>query len=78
MDVKQLESRCKEVSQNLRMAADDKHTSELLQIIHRPGWTTPAEMLLVNGYLDSINSHAKLITNLKETLLAGARAVAPK
>jgi len=78
MDIKQLESRCQEVSQNLRLAADDKHTSELLQIIHRPGWTTPAELLLVKGYLDSINAHAKLIANLKETLLAGARAVAPR
>jgi hypothetical protein len=60
------------------MAADDRHTSELLQIIHRPGWTTPAEMLLVYGYLDAISAHAKLIANLNESLLAGARAVAPK
>jgi hypothetical protein len=39
---------------------------------------TPAEALLVNGFLDSMIAHAKHLAELKQTLLAGARAVSAK
>jgi hypothetical protein len=78
MEIKHIESRCKELTQNLKSLADEKELSELMTIIHRPGWTTPAEALLVNGYLDSMSAHAKHIANLKQTLLEGARAVGGK
>jgi hypothetical protein len=78
MDVKHMELRISNVTQSLKALADDKEFTELLAIIHRPGWTTPAEALLVNGFLDSMTAHAKHLTELKQTLLAGARAVSAK
>jgi len=78
MDLKQVESRISNVTQTLKALADDRELTDLLAIIHKPGWTTPAEALLVNGLLDSMIAHAKHLAELKQTLLAGARAVSAK
>jgi hypothetical protein len=78
MDLRQTEVRCGNLTQNLKKLADDKDFIELLSIIHKPGWTTPAEALFVNGLLDAMNAHAQHLTELKQTLLAGARAVSTK
>ena len=78
MDTKHIEARCKDLSQNLKTPADERNMTELMTIIHRPGWTTPAEALLVGGYLDAMNAHAQHLANLSQTLLAGARAVGTK
>jgi len=55
--------------------ADSATTDELWRIIHNPGWTTPAERLLVTASLEYIIAQAKLLNNLQQNLLAGARAV---
>jgi hypothetical protein len=78
VETKHIESRCKELSQHLKTLGDEKDLSELMAIIHRPGWTTPAEALLVGGFLDAMNAHAQHLANLSKTLLAGARAVGTK
>lgn len=49
--------------------------AELLKNIRRPGWTTPAEFLLVNGTISSMTAHAKLLGEMQSSLLKGARAV---
>jgi hypothetical protein len=48
---------------------------ELLTIIHRPGWTTPAEATFVEGIVDSMTSNARTLDALKQVLLMGSRAV---
>ena len=48
---------------------------ELQILIHRPGWTTPAEHLFVVASLESILEQTKQLNSLREGLLAGARAV---
>jgi hypothetical protein len=78
MDTKQLESRITNVTQGLRALAEDRDFAELITIIHKPGWTTPAEALLVNGLLESMTTHVRHLTELKTALLAGARAVGSK
>jgi hypothetical protein len=78
MDPKQIESRCQELTHALKGVADNKEFDELRTIIHKPGWTTPAEALLVQGILESMLAQAKHMAGLKHTLLAGARAVATK
>ena len=75
MDLKQIESRCKDLTQSLKMLADEQDFAELLLIIRRPGWTTPAEFALVNGLLDAMSAQAQHLAGLKQTLLTGARAV---
>jgi hypothetical protein len=77
MDLKQIESRCKDLTNSLKTLADEKDVAEFLQIIHRPGWTTPAEVAFVHGLLDAMNAQAKHLAGLKQTLLTGARAVTP-
>jgi len=78
MDLKHVESRISNVTQALKSLAEDRELAELLTIIHQPGWTTPAEAMLVNGLLDSMIAHTRHLGELKQTLLAGARAVAVK
>jgi hypothetical protein len=78
MDLKKTESHINNLTKNLKALAEDKDFAEFLAIIHRPGWTTPAEALLVAGLLESMTAHAQHLTNLKHALLAGARAVSTK
>lgn len=44
-----VETQAKELNRNLANLADDKDFQEFLKIIHRPGWTTPAEVAFVTG-----------------------------
>jgi hypothetical protein len=75
MDVKTVESHVNKLTKSLKSLSEDKEFSELLTIIHRPGWTTVAESMLVAGMLESMNTHAQHLAALKQSLLAGARAV---
>ena len=75
-DVKKLEDRVKALHQNLMKLGDGKDMEEFFTIIHKPGWTTPAEFMLVSGLLQSMNAQVKTLAGLKQVLLAGSRAVA--
>jgi hypothetical protein len=77
-DVAHLEKRINELSDSLRSLAADTDFEELIKIIHRPGWTTPAEHLFVTGGVDSMLTQAKALVGLKQVLLAGSRAVTAK
>jgi hypothetical protein len=76
--VAQLESRIKDVDRAMSDLAEAKVTQEILQIIHRPGWTTPAEALLVIAALDSMRAHATALAAHGQSLLKACRAVATK
>jgi hypothetical protein len=78
MDLKPVESHVNNLTKTLKGLSEDKEFAEFLTIIHRPGWTTPAEKMLVTGILESMNAHAQHLTSLKQSLLAGARAVGTK
>lgn len=56
-------------------AAREGQAPELLQIIRRPGWTTPAELLFFHGLLDSMLTQAKALETLHSALINGSRAV---
>ncbi len=77
-DARKLETRTKELRQGLAKLADEKDFEELLTIIHRPGWTTPAEFIFAMGILNSMAAHTNALLGLKEVLLAGSRAVTAK
>ena len=74
-EVMHLETRIKALSQSLASVADDKDLKELLLIIHRPGWTTPAERQLVQGVIEAMHGHIQVFQGLKQALMAGSRQV---
>jgi hypothetical protein len=58
-----------------QVAVTDSST-DLWEIIHRPGWTTPAEAALVKAMAVSITEHAESLTHAHQALIEGALAVA--
>jgi hypothetical protein len=74
--VKQLASRYEEVHKHLKKLAPDANASdsEFFKIIHRPGYTTPADIEIAVGLLDAMEQQAKAAEMLNQTLLNGARA----
>ena len=49
--------------------------SHLRREWRRPGWTTPAEFLLVSTILDSMAAHVDALAGMKAGLIKGSRAV---
>jgi hypothetical protein len=60
---------------DLRGLADTPHLEELLRLIPRPGWTTPAELDLVRSGVAQLSSQVKLLRAAQDSLLRGARLV---
>ena len=77
-DVNYLEAQIKELSRGLEILAADKDLVELIKVIRRPGWTTPAEFLFATGVVNSMIAQTKTLTELKQTLVKGSQAVAAK
>jgi hypothetical protein len=78
MDLNKVKSHVSNLAGGLKDLSQDKDFEEFLTIIHKPGWTSQAEGLLVNGLLESMNMHVQHLKTLKKSLLAGARAVVTK
>jgi len=74
-DIPKLERHIKELSQNLTGLADNTEFDELLKIIHRPGYTTPAEFLFAIGVVESMTAQTRAMTDLKRTLVNACRKV---
>jgi hypothetical protein len=77
-DLARVEARTKELCKSLADVADDKDFEELLTIIHKPGYTTPAEHAFVLGLVEAMHSHTKTLTELKQVLLTASRAIGTK
>ena len=58
--------------------ASSDYWRELFKIIHFPGWTTPAEFLLVSSLVENMIAQTRTLAQQQQTLLAGARAVTEK
>jgi hypothetical protein len=78
MDPNKIMSHVNDLTNSLKALSEDKDFAEFSTIIHKPGWTTVAEALLVTGLLESMKAHVQHLTTLKQSLLAGARAVGAK
>jgi hypothetical protein len=77
-DVGRLESNIQQVQTRLREYIDRDRFSELIPIIKKPGWTTPAEFYLVATTVDTIGRQLDVIDQLTEGLLEGSRLVEVK
>ena len=55
-----------------------KGLAELLRIIIKKGWTTPAELKFVQGILQSLIVQTRNMNQLTNTLVSGSRSVGLK
>jgi CHAD domain-containing protein len=55
-DVAALQGKIKALEDAVAKLHDAKHATRLLQIIHRPGWTTPREAELVEAHAHSLHN----------------------
>ena len=75
-DIKQLDKNVAQISRGLIKLGEDKSLQELREkIFPRPGWTTPAEFQFALGISEAMLAHLKAIESLKQTLVAGSKAV---
>jgi hypothetical protein len=56
------------------LPGDDFH-EQLITVIHRPGWTTPAEILFFEALADSILAQTQHLNQLHQQLKAASEAV---
>lgn len=74
--IKALETGLNQLSDKLSsFGGHSQQISELIPIIHRPGWTTIAEVMLVSGLVESMNKHIDVLNGLHNALIRGAQAV---
>jgi len=74
-NVPHLEAKLKELQEVCTTLADGSDSAEMLKIIHRPGWTTPADFFFVNSILDSLLAQARNLLALRKSLVTGAGQV---
>jgi len=74
-NIPQLEVRIKELEEVCKSVGDNSDLIELLKVIHRPGWTTPAEFTFATSIVDSLIGQARNLVALRKSLLAGSRDV---
>jgi hypothetical protein len=74
-ELNQLETDIKALKASHSALGTGSSLDELLNIIHRPGWTTPAELAFVRTGLDAVQAQAKQLTALTQGLLNAAKLV---
>jgi hypothetical protein len=74
-NIAHLETRIMELGEQLGTMSDTSDLKEMIILIHHPGWTTPAEYLLVSGIVDAMQEHAKALTTLRQALMTGSRVI---
>lgn len=74
-DLGRLEKQITDLSKALKSLSDDQDLVELLKIIKRPGWTTPAEFVFVTGIAENLSVQIKAAQALKRVLVSGSRQV---
>jgi hypothetical protein len=74
-DLDRLTQRLEELGRKWQRVANDPDIPDVLEIIRKPGWTTPAEFVLVQGIVEVLHQHTQTITELKQVLVEGSRRV---
>src|SRR5437660_11162518 len=70
-----LETKIKSLSGQLLDVADGSAFDELLILMRRPGWTTPAEILFVEGIVNVMREQVQSLDCLKQVFCRGGRDV---
>jgi hypothetical protein len=72
---KHIEGQLNEFRKQLAALAAPTEYEEFLKIIHRLGWTTPAEFTLVSAILDNMQGGVRGLAQMKAGLLKGSKEV---
>ena len=70
-DISALEAKLHRLGQSLSQLADAKHAHQLLPMIRRPGFTTPAELLLAVATVDAMQHHVDRLNQSGAALMKG-------
>ena len=74
--VKSAERKIKDLRAHFERIGDATASlDELIQIIHKPGWTTILEATLLEAILDSQTKHAQTVLELTKRLVSAAKKV---
>jgi hypothetical protein len=71
----QVEAHIQAIKTSHAALASTDELDELWKIIHRPGWTTPAELAFLMNGLESIKAQTLQLTALKQGLVNSASLV---
>jgi hypothetical protein len=76
-DLDRLQSRVEELGRRWHgMAGDlEEDLRGLIRTWRMPGWTTPAEFLLVSGIVEALHTQTNTLTDLKQLLVEGSSRV---
>lgn len=70
-----LERGISQLDQSLDGLGEDDGLGKLLKIIHRPGWTSVAELTLVSGLVEVMQAQVNMLVRTRDLLLSGSREV---
>jgi len=73
--VKQFEKKVNTMKASFAALPPQSSFDTLLQYIHRPGWTTPAESVFFETMVDSIIAQTQQLAQMHKQLMAGAAMV---
>jgi hypothetical protein len=68
-DIARLEKDIKSFHAAVRAFAEDDDYVQLLKFIHQPGWTTPAEFLLVHASINAMHAQVRELTTMKNAVI---------
>jgi hypothetical protein len=74
-DVERLESLLDSHSKAIKKILTAEDLEEFRLIFRRPGWTTPAEALLVEGILEGMTEQANILASMQRSALRACQAV---
>jgi hypothetical protein len=74
-DIAELELKVRALNDVISKFHQAKHVERLVQIIHRPGWTTPREEEFVRAYTDSLHGQISGLHKAFDVLLTIAEKV---
>jgi predicted nucleic acid-binding protein len=72
MQIDLLEKKLKQLDVTLQAIVSKQYATEMLTIIHRPGWTTPQEAQLVHALVESLQHQVDGVQRTHELLLEAA------
>ena len=75
-DLKGLEQKVTDLSDALAHLNTPDDFRHLIQILKRPGWTTPAEFIFAMSMVESMLGYTRVLATQKQALLQGSEAVA--
>lgn len=74
-DIKALEKKVSALSNALAKLSSQEEFKELILILRRPGWTTPAELIFFNTITDAMTTHVATLAKMKAGLLKGSSRI---